>query len=317
MTNDSTLPSVQVGRTDVYVSRMGLGTVPIGLMYEPISDEQALATVRAALDAGISFIDTAPLYGAGLSEQRLGRVLADVPRDSYVLATKVGRLVDDSGKVRFDFSRDGVLRSVDDSLRRLGLDRIDILHIHDPDNDYQQALNEAFPALAELRSQGVVRAIGSGMNQWQMLEDFIRDADFDCFLLAGRYTLLEQTAAASFLPLCQERAIGVFLGGVYNSGILASGPRPGAKYNYADAPPEILERVGRIEAACERHGVALNVAALQFPLAHPAVTSLVVGAGTPAEARANVAALTQPLPVALWDDLRAEGLIDHAAPVPI
>ncbi|HEU5013312.1 MAG TPA: aldo/keto reductase [Roseiflexaceae bacterium] len=307
--------SVQVGKTKLQVSSLGLGTVPIGKMYVPVSDEQAVATVRTALDQGITLFDTAPLYGAGLSERRLGMALAEVPRDRYVLATKVGRVVELDGSVHFDWTRDGILRSFDESMQRLKLERIDIVHIHDPDEHYREALDVVFPILADLRSQGVIKAIGAGMNQWQMEADFARNADFDCFLLAGRYTLLEQGALPLF-DVCQQKRIGIFLGGVYNSGILATGAQPGAKYNYADAPPEILERARRIQAVCARHDVPLNVAALQFSLAHPAVTALVVGAGSPDEVKANRAALDQPLPSALWEELKREGLLRDEVPTP-
>ena len=305
-----------VGRTKLVVSKLGLGTAPLQNKDTAPDDPQRLETVRYALAQGINLIDTAPLYGAGKSEICLSIALADIPRDSYVLSSKVGRLVQPNGTVSYDYSRDGILRSFEESLNRLKIGRIDILHIHDADNHYRQALDEAFPTLAELRSQGVITAIGAGMNQWQMLGDFARNADFDCFLLAGRYTLLEQTAVEEFLPLIQQKGIGLFLGGVYNSGILATGPTPGATYNYAPAPPEIAERVRRIEAVCARYGVPLNVAALQFPLAHPAVTALLVGAQAPSEVEANIKALDYPIPAALWNDLRAEGLIHEVAPAP-
>ncbi len=307
--------TARVGRTGITVSRLGLGTVPIGKMYVPVSDEQAVATVQTAFDQGITLFDTAPMYGAGLSERRVGMALADVPRDTYVLATKVGRVVEPDGSVHFDWTRDGILRSLDESMQRLQLERIDIVHIHDPDEHYREALDVVFPILANLRSQGVIRAIGAGMNQWQMLADFARNADFDCFLLAGRYTLLEQGALPLF-DICQEKQIGVFLGGVYNSGILATGAQPGAKYNYADAPPEILERARRIQAICARHDIPLHVAALQFSLAHPAVTALVVGAASPEEVKANRAALSQSIPSTLWNELKSTGLLRDDAATP-
>jgi D-threo-aldose 1-dehydrogenase len=309
------LPSAQVGRTALQVSKLGLGTAPLTGNNGSIPEAQSIETIRAALDAGVTFIDTAPMYGAGRSEQRLAEALDGVPRDSYVLSTKVGRLVLPDGKLVFDFSRDGVLRSFEESMKRLKLDRVDILLVHDPDDNEQQALAEAFPALAELRAQGVIRAIGAGMNQWQMEERFAQSVDVDCFLLAGRYTLLEQTAL-EFLGRCQERGIGVFLGGVYNSGILAIGPRLGATYNYAAPPPEIVERVRRIEAVCTRHNVPLHRAAAQFALAHPAVTAVVLGAVLPSEVHANCDALFAPIPPELWDDLRREGLLREDAPAP-
>jgi D-threo-aldose 1-dehydrogenase len=309
-------PTKQVGRTDLHVSVLGLGTGPLGGLYAPVPEDEAIETVHYSLAHGISLFDTAPFYGAGLAERRLGMALRDVPRESYVLSTKVGRLVTPEGGVRFDFSRDGVLRSLSESLERLGLDRVDILHIHDCDDYYRQALDVVFPTLAELRGQGVIRAVGAGLNQWEMLAEFARAADFDCFLLAGRYTLLEQGALDELLPLCAEREIGVFLGGVYNSGILATGARPGAKYDYADAPPEVLEKVRRIEEICARHGVPLHVAAMQFPLAHPAISALLTGARSALEVEANMEALWAPIPADLWEELRAEGLLHEEAPVP-
>jgi D-threo-aldose 1-dehydrogenase len=294
---------------------MGLGTGPLG-KYRPISQEHASAVIHYALDNGIRFIDTAPYYGSGLSEQYLGAALAQVPRSSYVLATKVGRIITPEGKAQFDFTRDGILRSIEDSLKRLQLDYVDILHIHDPDQYYHEALHTVFPVLAELRSQGLIKAIGAGMNQWQMLADFARNADFDCFLLAGRYTLLEQGALTEFLPLCQMKGISVFLGGVYNSGILARGAKPGAQYNYKDAPPEILERARHLEEVCARYGIPLHVAALQFPFAHPAVTAVIVGAESPNEITTNLQALRTPIPTELWTALKEEGLLDKDAPTP-
>jgi len=309
--------TVSVGKTDLQVPRFGLGTAPIGDMFEKLPDEQAIATIRYSLEQGINFFDTAPLYGAGLAERRLGEALVDVPRDSYILETKVGRLVQPDGKVTFNYSRDEVLRSVEASLERLKLDHIDILLVHDADVDdkYEQALTESFPTLIELREQGVIKAVGAGMNQWQMEWEFARHIDVNCFLLAGRYTLLEQTSL-DFLAYCQQNDISVFLGGVYNSGILAVGPKPGAKYNYRDAPPEIMDKAARLQAVCERHGVPLNVAALNFSLAHPGVTSLIVGAVKPEEVAANVKALQTDIPAALWADLQAEGLLEEGVPTP-
>jgi len=319
------IPIVRVGRTELQVTRLGLGTAPLGDMYTRIPEPQAEATIQAALDNGIAFFDTAPLYGRGLSERRLGAVLPGVPRDRYVLSTKVGRTLRWEGPptgappdpigVVFDYSRDAILRGLEGSLRRLGVDRVDIVLIHDPDDHYREALDSAFPALAELRSQGVIKAIGAGMNQWQMEADFARHADPDCFLLAGRYSLLEQ-GALKFLSLCQAKGIGVFLGGVFNSGILARGTQPGAKYNYADAPPEIVARARRLEEICARHGVPLKAAALQFAAAHPAVTALILGAESPEEVVENLHMRQLPIPPALWEELKAEGLLEESAPVP-
>jgi len=310
------LPFARVGSSELRVTSIGFGGAPIVDTKPDISDEQAYATVQAALDSGIRLFDTAPLYGAGRSERRLGHALRAAPTDGVVVASKVGRLVRPDGSVVFDMSRDGALRSLEASLERTGLDRIDIVHIHDPDEHYRAALDEVFPALAELRAAGTIGAIGAGMNQWQMLADFARNADFDCFLLAGRYTLLEQ-GGLPLLDLCRQRNIAVFLGGVYNSGILATGPGRSPRYNYAAAPPAIVERVRRIEALCRSFGVPLHRAATHFPRAHPAVASLLLGARTPDEVRANLAALAEPVPAELWAALRQAGLLQPDAPIPI
>lgn len=302
------LPLAQVGQTDLKVTRIGLGTAHIGKG----TDAHAVAIVQKALESGITFLDTAPLYN---TERFLGLALQGIPRASYVLATKVGRLPDGQGGFTFNFSREDVLRSIDNSLNALKIDRIDILHIHDPDDHYQQALDEAFPTLADLRSQGVIKAVGSGMNQWQMLADFARNADFDCFLLAGRYTLLEQTSLDA-LELFGQKRISVFPGGVYNSGILATGATANATYNYRLAPPEIMNKARRLEAICSKHNVPLNAAAVQFVDAHPSVTSLIIGADQVEQIEQNINALYVPIPAAFWDDVRAEGLIEAGAPTP-
>jgi D-threo-aldose 1-dehydrogenase len=275
-------------------------------------EAQAVAVVQAALAQGIRLLDTAPTYR---TEKFVGQALVGVPRDQYVLSTKIGRVADDSGHFAPDYSRDGVLKSLERSLNALKIDHVDILHIHDADHHYEQALNEAFPALADLRSQGVIRAVGAGMNQWQMLTDFARHADFDVFLLAGRYTLLEQTALDA-LALFREKNIGIFSGGVYNSGILATGATSNARYNYRSAPPDIVDKTRRLEAICTRHNVPLNAAAVQFVSAHPAVTSLVIGADHPDQVAENIRALNVPIPPAFWADLRADGLVDSRAPLP-
>ena len=307
------------GKNSLSITNFGLGTAPLGNA-TAVSEEDALATLRTALDSGIKLFDTAPLYGLGISEERVGRALQGVPRDNFVISTKVGRILkpDRKGLV-YDYSRDGVLRSIEDSLKRLNMDRIDIVLIHDPDADpvdhEKDALDSAFPALADLRSQGVIKAIGSGMNQWQMLERFVRNADPDVFLLAGRYTLLEQTSLA-FLKLCKERGVGIFLGGVYNSGILATGPRAGATYNYREAPEPIMAKARAIQAVCAKYNVPLNAAALQFARHHPTISALVVGAVKPAEVEANIRALSVPIPAALWQELREQGLVEADAPLP-
>jgi D-threo-aldose 1-dehydrogenase len=307
---------VQLGRTSLTVTRLGLGTAPIGGLYQSVADEAAAGAIAASWDAGLRFYDTAPLYGEGLAESRLGRGLRDRPRAEYTIATKVGRvLVGDPPEPVFDFSRDGVMRSFESSLKLLGLDAVDVLHVHDPDNHYEQALREAYPALDELRRAGAVRAIGAGMNQAEMLSRFAREADFDCFLLAGRYTLLDQVGLAELLPLCAERGIAIIAGGVYNSGVLAD-PRPGSHYNYAPVPPAVLERAQRLDAVCARHGVPLKAAAIQFPLGHPAVASVLTGARSPAELEETLAMSAVEIPPDLWAELKAEGLLPEEAPTP-
>lgn len=313
-----TLETRRIGKTDLVVPRLGVGTAPIGNLYRPVPEEQAIEMIRWSLKNGMNFFDTAPLYGAGEAERRVGLALADQPRDGFVLQTKVGRLVRDDGSIYFDFSRDGVLRSLDESRERMGIDRIDSVLIHDPDVEtpeehFRQVVDEALPTLIEQREAGIIGAVGAGMNQWEMEWEFAKNADVNGFLLAGRYTLLEQTSL-DFLTYCHENQISVYLGGVYNSGILATGPQPGAKYNYADAPAEIMEKVGKIEQICQNHGVPLRVAALHFAAAHPAVTSLVLGSVSRAEAEDNRAIWEAPIPTDLWTDLRQAGLIDPAAP---
>ncbi len=309
---------------------LGLGTAPLGGLYSPISDDEAQRVIEAAWNHGLRFFDTAPLYGHGNAERRLGAVLAGRPRDSYVLATKVGRLLrrpaspagEDAyykgtppERPVFDFSYDGVMRSFEESLGRLGLDRIDILHLHDPDAHEAEALSGAWRALEALRSQGLVRAVGAGMNQWEMLARFAQAAPFDCFLLAGRYTLLDQSALPTLLPLCARRGVRIVAGGVYNSGLLAD-PRPGAKFNYDDAPPELIARARRLGDVCRAHGVPLKAAAMQFPAFHPAVASVLIGARSVAELDENLAMSRVPIPAGLWDELRRQGLIAEGAPTP-
>ena len=316
----NTIQSAQVGITELQVSRLGMGTAPIGNLYTPIDDEGALETVRRSYENGIRFFDTAPLYGAGEAERRLGAALQGVPRDEVIIQTKVGRIVRPDGSIYFDYTRDGVLKSLEDSLERLGMDRVDILLVHDPDYEnaevhYRQAMDESFPALLELREQGVIDAVGAGMNQWEMEWEFAKNIDINCFLLAGRYTLLEQTSL-DFLDWCTENDVSIFLGGVYNSGILATGPVSGAKYNYEDAPEEILAKAGSLQEITNRHGVPLHVAALHFAGAHPAIASLVIGSATAAEADDNRTIWDVGVPAAMWQELQDSGLIAAAAPLP-
>jgi D-threo-aldose 1-dehydrogenase len=325
----SATDTATLGPTKLRVTRLGLGTAPLGGLYEPVSNALADETIAKAWDLGLRFFDTAPQYGNGLSERHLGRALAGKPRDSYVLATKVGRLLRVPDQAQedafykgtpperpvFDFSYDGVMRSLEESLERLGVDRIDVLHIHDPDDHYDAAVAGAYRALDRLRADGVIGAVGAGMNQAEMLARFARDGVFDCFLLAGRYTLLEQDSLDDFMPLCEARGIGVIIGGVYNSGILAN-PNIGAKFNYQDADPALIVRAQALDAVCRRHDVPLKAAAIQFPTAHPAVASILTGARNPAELAENEALFRHPIPADLWAELRAEGLIAPAAPTP-
>ncbi|KGM34237.1 aldo/keto reductase [Inquilinus limosus] len=332
-----------LGKSGVPVTQLGFGGAPLGDFYQKLPDGQATQTMARALELGVTLVDTSPLYGYGLSEHRFGQVLRQRPRDSYVLSTKVGRVfeapkrgkaVDHGGWAGglefdpvFDYSYDGAMRAFEQSLMRLGIPHVDILLIHDVDiwthgsrpayeQRLQEALAGAYKALLKLREEGVVKAIGVGVNEVESCMRFAEGGDFDCFLLAGRYTLLEQTALDDFLPLCQRRDIGIMLGGPYNSGILATGAVPGAKYNYKDAPPEILERVSRIEAVCRRHGVALPAAAIQFPLAHPVVASMIPGAVKPEEVERNHALIATPIPAEFWAELKREGLVREDAPVP-
>jgi D-threo-aldose 1-dehydrogenase len=306
---------------------LSFGGAPLGNLYTPVSDETATATVAAAWEHGIRTFDTAPLYGHGLSERRLGRALRDRPRDAYVLSTKVGRLlapgaggtdgfaIPATDHVVWDFSRDGVLRSLEASLGRLGLDRVDVALIHDPDDHPREALEQAYPALHELRGQGVVRAIGAGMNQSAMLARFARETDMDLLLLAGRYTLLEQGALDDLLPACEAGGARVIAAGVFNSGLLArERPAADATYDYAPAPPQLVARAQRIAEVCERHGVTLPAAALAFPGRHPAVATVLVGARDPAEVARNAELLARPVPDELWAELKAEGLLRADAP---
>ncbi|MDE2715406.1 MAG: aldo/keto reductase [Chloroflexota bacterium] len=323
------LDTVEIGNTGIRVTRLGIGGAPIGSLFRTVSDEDAVATVRRGLELGLNYIDTAPLYGHGVSETRLGRALLDIPRHSFILSTKVGRVLNPVDIAPssphfqslpkmdpvFDYSRDGILRSLEESLKRLNLDRIDIAYIHDADDHWEQAIGEAYPTLADLRSQGVVQAIGVGMNQWEMEARFALAGDFDCFLLAGRYTLLDQSSLAELMPVCLERNVSLVLGGPYNSGILASDIGPRSTYDYEVAPPEITERAHKIKAVCDRHAVPLKAAALQFGLLHPAVAATIPGPRSVAEVEENFHMASHPIPTHLWAELKYEGLIDPLAPV--
>lgn len=323
-------------------TEIGFGTAPLGNLYRAITDAEADAILEAAWDGGLRYYDTAPLYGFGLAETRLNRLLRGKPRDGYVLSTKVGRYLevatedtrDGHGKwfevparrEVYDYSYDGVMRSLEASFERLGVDRIDILYFHDIDVPNQgsranvdakvhQLLSSGYHAVERMRNEGVISAFGAGVNEWEVCQQLAQNGDFDLFLLAGRYTLLEQAALTSFLPLCEARGIGVVIGGAYNSGILATGPREGAHYNYEIAPPEVLDRVGRIQKVCEAHGVRLVDAAFRFPLLHPAVVSVIPGGQGVDEMESNLRAAKADIPPGLWSDLKAEGLLREDAPV--
>lgn len=314
--------------------RLGMGVSPFGNLFTRTTDEASVDAVAAAWDAGIRYFDTAPLYGTGLSERRLGLGLAALPRDEYLVSTKVGRLLiptpetadqmaDDlfvvpaDHRVEWDFSRDGILRSIEDSLDRLGLDRIDIVYLHDPDDHWEQASTSGVDTLVELREQGVIRAFGAGMNQSAMLAEFVRRSDVDLVLLAGRYTLLEQGGLDDLFPAAEERGVAVVAAAVFNSGLLSQPTVPDdATYTYRQAPPELLARARAIAAICERHEVSLPEAALQFPLRQPAVRTVLVGMGFADQVAANVARARAPIPEDLWTDLVEEGYLSPLTAFP-
>ncbi len=328
------LPTRRIAATEVAVTRLGMGTAGIGNLYRKVSDEDAAEALQAAFDAGIAYADTAPHYGQGLAERRLGGAL----RDGIVVSSKVGRILEpiapptpgterhgfvdgDPFEPVYDYSYDGVMKSFEASCERLGQDHVDILLAHDigrltHGDDHPRHLHDflggGYRAMTELKADGRTSAIGLGVNEWQVAEEILSHAGLDCVLLAGRYTLLEQTALQSFFPLCLKRGVSVIAGGPYNSGILTGGTH----YNYGAAPPEIVARVRALQAVCDRHGVPLAAAALQFPLAHACVACVIPGMATAAEAAANLHLFNIVLPAALWDDLRGEGLIDGSSPLP-
>ena len=313
------LEKVRLGNTEVKVTRLGMGGAPMGGLLTEAGPNIANETLKLAYEEGVRYFDTAPLYGSGKSEVFFGEFLSTLDRDSFTLSSKVGRLLDRTDtpsevKVRFDYSRDGVLRSIEESLTRLNLDRVDVVFIHDPDNHYEEAIDTAFPTLADLRSQGVIGAIGSGMNQWEMLADFARNADFDCFLLAGRYTLLDYSALSEFLPICEKNSISVILGGPYNSGILASDLEENVTYFYETAPRHVIEKAKAIKSICDDFNIPLKAAALQFGLLHPAVAATIPGARHPREVSENVEMAGLNIPSELWQELKSERLLPEDAP---
>lgn len=328
------------GRSNLDVTTFSFGTAPVGNIFRPIDEAESDAMFQASWDAGIRYYDTAPMYGHGLSELRTGQSLRWKPRQEFVLSSKVGRLLRPARRadiafapwcdaapftMAFDYSYDGTMRSFEDSLQRLALESIDILFIHDIDvftrgkdqpEVFRTAMDGCWKALESLRAQKLVKAIGVGVNEWQVCHEALKQRDFDCFLLAGRYTLLEQDALDEFLPLCEARGAAVAVGGGFNSGILATGARPGAKYNYAPAPEPILKKVAAIEAVCADHGVPLPAAALQFVVAHPAVPTFIAGTRTVEQLRQNLAWFEHEIPKAFWADLKGKGLLREDAPTP-
>lgn len=321
------LELAEIGTTGLKISRLGIGGVALGRSPD---DSEAAATLRKCVELGVSYFDTAPVYGGGVSEQRYGEILSRIPRSSFKISTKVGRLLEQdppapvgtvigpatATDMPYIYDYDTVMRVFEGSLNRLQLDHVDILFIHDPDNHFDQAMDGAYKALFDLRSQGVVSAIGAGMNQWEMEAKLAREGDFDCFLLAGRYTLLDHSALPEFLPLCQGKNISVIIGGPYNSGILASDLTETATFNYVPASAQVLEQARQCKAVCDRHNVPLKAAALQFVFGHPAVTASIPGPRSVAEAEENFQMMSFPIPADLWQELRQEGLIPSEAPIP-
>jgi D-threo-aldose 1-dehydrogenase len=321
----------RLGRSAVRVSRLAFGGSAIGNLFAEVTETQAHEAVAAAWQRGIRYFDTAPHYGLGLSERRLGAALRERPRAQYAISTKVGRRLEPSDRGGddlahgfavpathrrvWDFSEDGVRRTLEGSLERLGLDHVDIVYLHDPDDHAEAAFREGYPALEKLRAEGVVGAIGAGMNQAEMLTRFVRDTDVDVVLCAGRYTLLDQQALTELLPAALERGTSVVIGGAFNSGLLAD-PRPGATYNYATALPELLHRALRLKAVAARHGTTLRAAALAFCAAHPAVAAVLVGARSVHEVVDCAHQFAAPVPADLWRELRETGLLPAEAPVP-
>jgi D-threo-aldose 1-dehydrogenase len=312
--------------------RVGLGGAPLGNLLTEVSDAEAVATVNAAWDEGWRYFDTAPHYGLGLAEERLGAGLRDKPRDSYVLSSKVGRIIystdssaaDDEGfninttrRRRWDFSRDGVLRSIEDSLRRIGTDRLDVVFVHDPDDHFSDAVATAFPTLIELREQGVIGAIGSGMNQSAMLTRFVQEVDIDVIMLAGRYTLIDPDGLDDVLPACLDNDVQVVAVGIFNSGLMSQ-PRPaaGTTFNYEPAAQALVDKANKLADLCESHGTTMPAAALAFPLFHQAVAGVAVGCRTPDEVHTNATLARTDVPTALWTDLKSAGLLREDAPTP-
>ncbi|QMU59619.1 MAG: aldo/keto reductase [Boseongicola sp.] len=328
------------GRVDLEVTAFGFGTAPVGNIFREIDEATSDAMFQTSWDRGVRYFDTAPMYGHGLSELRTGQSLRWKPRDELVLSSKVGRRLVPAKRetidfapwnnaapfvVEFDYTYDGTMRAFEDSLQRMALERMDICFIHDIDvftrgdeqpEVFKQAMDGSWRALEKLRDEGVVKAIGVGVNEWEVCHEALKQRDFDCFLLAGRYTLLEQDSLNEFLPLCEERGAAVVVGGGFNSGILATGAVEGAKYNYAPAPADIMERVAKVERVCAEYNAPLPAAALQFVVAHPAVPSFIAGTRTVEQLEKNLDWFSYPIPPEFWADLKAKGLLREDAPTP-
>ena len=299
----------QIGSSEIKVTDIGMGGAPL------VSTEEsnAIETLQTAYNEGIRYFDTAPYYGTGISEIYFGKFLSSVKRNSFVISSKVGRIIENQ-EIKFDYTREGILRSLEESLERLNLDYIDIALIHDPDDHYRQALNESFPTLSDLKSQGIIKAIGCGMNQWQMLLEFANNADFDCFLLAGRYTLLDHSAMYSLMPKCLEKNISIILGGPYNSGILASDFKSESTYFYEPSPTKVTEKARLIKKVCDKYEVPLKAASLQFGLNHPSVVSTIPGPSNPNELKENLKMVNIAINNDLWKELKDKKLIDLECP---
>lgn len=328
----------RVGRTELHVPPFGFGAAHLGGMYHKVPQALATETLAAAWEGGVRFFDTAPWYGRGLSELRVGNFLLDKPRDDFILTTKIGRSLhrpkDPSHfdrapwggglnmEVRWDYSYDGVMRAYEQSLLRLGLDRIDALLIHDPEAAAEPGgpriadlKASGYRALEELKARGEIKAIGMGLNAAASLDSYARAVPLDFVIIAMPYTLLDQSALEHGLQRCVDDDVSVVIGAPYASGILATGPIPGARYRYGLADAEILDKTRKIATVCASHKVSLQAAALQFPLAHPATVAVIPGGSTPAEVRSNLQFLAEPIPKSLWSDLKSENLISTAAPV--
>ncbi|HLL69624.1 MAG TPA: aldo/keto reductase [Micromonosporaceae bacterium] len=322
MTDRPTSPRAEL-LTRLRQGPIGYGTAPLAGLFTPVGEAEAAAALQAGWDAGVRYFDTAPYYGAGVAERRLGAFLRSRPRSEYVVSTKVGRVlvpdepqpggpqpegspfVEKSELVsQRDYSRDGVLRSIEDSAARTGLDHFDLVLIHDAEEYWEPAITQAYPTLVELRDEGVIGAIGAGLNEAGMMARFLRETDMDAVLMAGCYTLLDRTAADEVLPLCQERGVGLIIGGVFNSGILAD-PVDGARYHYEPAPADLLRRARTMQAVCAEYGVPLAAAAIQFPRRHPAVTTVLAGARSAQEITDDAALAGIAIPDELWDRLEA------------